>query len=246
MPDNIRHFCKRGQENSDMRMRTKPWAKPELAVCDYYIKEPKTRKNEWQDFFAKKQPLYLDLGCGKCTFLAKIAHMHPEINFLGIDISYDILGVGRRNISAEYKDDPVNNVGICYFNIEKLTEITGPDDNVERIYINFCNPWQKSGCHKRRLTHTRQLLEYRKILSPDGEIWFKTDNDDLFLSSQRYFREAGFEIYSITHDLMSENDPENVLSEHEIKFEAMGIKTKALKARMLPSDASYSLKSLSV
>lgn len=214
-----------------MRIRTKPWAKPELAACDYFIDDPVSMKNKWNGFFEKKQPIELDLGCGKCTFLAELAYRGRDKNFIGVDISYDILGVARRNISARYGEEKVTNVALLSYNIEKLADIIGEEDKISRIYINFCNPWPKARCHKKRLTHSIQLNKYKNLLADDGEIWFKTDNDDLFLASQRYFKESGFEVYAISHDLAREQDSHNIMSEHEVMFEAQGIKTKALKAR---------------
>ena len=105
------------------------------------------------------------------------------------------------------------------------------DDKIERIYINFCNPWPKAKHNKRRLTHTKQLELYKKFLKPGGEIFFKTDDDDLYLATLRYLEEAGFTIYYKTTDLHNEQNVENVLSEHEIMFMEQGIKIKAIKAK---------------
>jgi tRNA (guanine-N7-)-methyltransferase len=218
-----------------LRIRTKTWARPELKACDYFIGDPASQRDHWAEFFSRRQPLHLDLGCGKCTFLAELAYQNQEINYIGVDISPDILGVARRNITARFDPESVRNVALVSYNIEKLTELFGEEEKAERIYINFCNPWPKARCHKRRLTHTRQLESYKKILAPGGELWFKTDNDDLFLATQRYLGEAGFEILSLTHDLNALPNTGNILSEHEVMFEAQGIKTKALKARLAPS-----------
>lgn len=214
-----------------MRIRTKPWARPELAACPYFIKEPEALRGRWREIFSREAPLHLDLGCGKCTFLAALAHGNPGINYLGVDISTDILGVARRNIAARYGEQPVENAALCAYNIERIASLFAPEDRVERIYINFCNPWPNAGHHKRRLTHTRQLEAYKAFLSPEGEIWFKTDDDGLFLASLRYFAQAGFTVYEKTLDLNALPDTGNILSEHEVLFESRGIKTKALKAR---------------
>ena len=214
-----------------MRMRKKAWARPELEACPYYIPEPETLKGHWQEHFGERRPIHLDLGCGKCVFLAELAERYREINYIGIDLSYDILGVARRNIQAAYGEIQPDNVLLCYYNIEKLGNLFLPGEGIERLYINFCNPWPSAGHQKRRLTHTRQLEAYKPLLSDNGEIWFKTDNDDLYLATKRYFSEAGFEIFFDTRDLHAENDPENVLTEHEIMFSAQEIKTKALRAR---------------
>jgi tRNA (guanine-N7-)-methyltransferase len=165
--------------------------------------------------------------------LAEAAHTHRDVNFLGIDISYDILGVGRRNIAQAYGEEQPDNVALCAYNIERLGELFSPEEKVQRLYINFCNPWPTARGHKRRLTHTRQLLHYKPLLAPGGEIWFKTDNDDLYLATRRYLTEAGFAIYFDTRDLHAVGDPENILTEHELRFTQEGIPTKALKARLL-------------
>lgn len=212
-----------------MRMRKKTWARPELAACAYFTDAPEPFRGKWAARFGEKRPLWLDLGCGKCVFLAELARRYPENNILGVDISYDILGVGRRNIEAAIPGP--QNVQLVFFNIEKLAEMIAPEDQVQRIYINFCNPWPKKKHHKRRLTYPRQLEMYKTLLAEDGEIWFKTDNDDLFEESLVYFEEAGYEILAMTRDLHAENDPENIESEHEIMFTREGICTKALKAR---------------
>ena len=208
-----------------MRIRKKKWARPELAACPFYVHEPKTAAGTWGERFKKQQPIHLDLGCGKCTFLAKLAHREKDVNFIGIDISEDILGVARRNIEAEFGEEPVENVNLLSYNIEKLDTLFSPDEKAARIYVNFCNPWQKAGDHKRRLTDTRQLNTYKKVLAPGGELWFKTDNTDLYLATQRYLAEAGFEILCKTDALHSEDAPGNIQSEHEVMFTAEGIKT---------------------
>ncbi len=112
-------------------------------------------------------------------------------------------------------------------------------DTVSRIYINFCNPWSKNaGSNKHRLTHPRQLIQYRTFLEDGAEIYFKTDDDDLFRDSLNYFPAAGFEIEWKTFDL-HENEPEwNIRTEHEGMFTEQGIKIKALIARKLPGDES--------
>lgn len=217
---------------SSVRMRKKAWARPELSACPYYIPEPEALKGGWMERFGEKRPIHLDLGCGKCLFLAEIAEKHRDINYIGIDLSYDILGVGRRNIEAAFGEEQPDNVLLCYYNIEQLPKIFAPGEGIQRLYINFCNPWPTSRHHKRRLTHTRQMEAYKPLLSENGEIWFKTDNDDLYLGTKRYLLEAGFDIFFDTQDLHAENDPENVLTEHEVMFTKEGIKTKALRARM--------------
>lgn len=215
-----------------MRIRRKTWARPELSACPYFIAQPEQQKGRWGEVYGQRRPLHLDLGCGKGVFLAEAAHTHRDVNFIGIDISLDILGVARRNIAEIFGEEQPDNVALCAYNIERLSQLFSPEEKVQRIYINFCNPWPTARHHKRRLTHTRQLSQYKPLLAPGGEIWFKTDNDDLYLATKRYLAEAGFEIFFDTKDLHGQNGPENILTEHEVLFTAQGIPTKALRARL--------------
>ena len=138
--------------------------------------------------------------------------------------------MGRRNIQSVFGEEQPDNVLLCYYNIEKLPSLFQEGEGIQRLYINFCNPWPAARHHKRRLTHTRQLFSYRPLLEENGEIWFKTDSDDLYLATKRYFSEAGFRIFYDTKDLHAQNDPDNVETEHELMFAAQGIKIKALRA----------------
>lgn len=220
-----------------MRIRKKEWARPELAESTMFVKHPKENKGKWQEEFSKKQPIHLDLGCGKCVFLADIAYENQDVNYIGIDISLDILGVGRRNIvdrfSEEEQQTEPENVKIFDYNIEKLTDVFDTSDNIERIYINFCNPWPKARGHKKRLTHTNQLENYKKLLKDGAEIWFKTDNDDLYIATKRYFKEANLEVFYETQDLLSDEEISNNTTEHEQKFTSQGIKIKAIRAKVV-------------
>lgn len=166
-----------------MRMRTKKWARPELAVCPFYIKEPEKNKGRWGERYKNNQPMWLELGCGKGRFLSQVAVCNPNRNFLAIDLSSDMLGLTKRNVEKAYAEAgrDIDNVFITWQNIERIERILdGETDVIERIFINFCNPWFKPSQYKKRLTHTRRLMNYRKFLKDGGEIWFKTDDDELF------------------------------------------------------------------
>ena len=117
-------------------------------------------------------------------------------------------------------------------NIAQIDEVFDKDE-ISRIYINFCNPWPKRRQKKRRLTHTVFLNRYRKFLKLGSEIWFKTDDRELFEESQEYFKENGFEIKYLTYDLHSSDFTENVVTEYEEKFTSLGMKTMFLIAKML-------------
>ena len=224
-----------------MRMRFKPYARPELLACDFHAHTPLEMKGKWRDAFPRpQQPFHLELGCGKGGFLSQLALAHPEINYLGIDITDKVLILAKRKIEKAYLEAgrPVDNVLITELNIERILNAFNQEDVVSRIYINFCNPWdRKKGSKKHRLTHPRQLLLYRTFLAPEGEIYFKTDNDPLFEDSLEYFVQAGFEITWMTRDLHAQEPDWNIRTEHEGMFTEMGIPTKALIARKLPDSA---------
>ena len=119
------------------------------------------------------------------------------------------------------------------YEIEIIQNILNEKDIVDRIYINFCNPWPKPRHNKKRLTHTKQLEHYKIFLKSGGEIYFKTDDENLFNSSIKYFEEAGFKIIAKTYNLHKEPIWENnIETEHEKMFEEQGISTKALIARI--------------
>ena len=216
-----------------MHMRTKKWARPELAVCPYYKDAPVELKNHWKSAFPKDQPLHVELGCGKGVSTALMVRDNPDVNYVVIDITCDILGDARRNMQAAFGDEIPTNVWIVRYDIEYIDKLFGPDDQVERIYINFCNPWTKRPKYaKRRLTHPRQLLQYRSFMKADGEIWFKTDNDGLFEDSLAYFKVSGFDPFYLTRDLHATDFSPNYLTEHEKMYSEQGVPIKMVLLKM--------------
>ena len=211
-----------------MRIRNKPWAKEELEASEIYVKNPEEIKEKWKEQFKNENPIYLELGCGKGYFVKKAGFQNPEINYIAIDLIDTILGVANRNIQEEFRNKKITNILLTRYDVENINNILDINDNIQRIYINFCNPWPRPRHKKRRLTHTRQLEKYKQFLKTNGEIYFKTDDDGLFKESLKYFEEAGFKIIKTTYDLSEEpNFWDNVETEHEIKFKNEGIKIKA-------------------
>lgn len=216
-----------------MRIRKKKWAQPELDKCPYFIKEPKSYFGRWKEFFNNDNDIELEVGCGKCSFVAQKAFLNPDKNYIAVDIKSDMLGVGRRNVEKLFADDnrKVDNIALVAFNVENIDEIISKDDGIKRMYINFCNPWPREKHKKRRLTHTTKLNKYRSFLADDAQIHFKTDNDELFEESISYFEECDFEITYITRDLHNSEIKDNIMTEHELMFSNEGIKIKHLKAK---------------
>ena len=216
-----------------MRIRFKPWARPELEASKFYRDNPEKLKGKWiQEFKNKENPIHLELGCGKGQFISQIAFQNPEINYIAIDLVDAMLGLAKRTVEQTYNEanKEIDNVLLTRFDIERIGLILSKEDNIKRIYINFCNPWPKGKHRKKRLTHTRQLQKYKKFLKSGAEIWFKTDDDELFEESLEYFKECNLEIKYITYDLHASGFEGNVSTEHEEMFTAQGIKTKFLIA----------------
>lgn len=218
-----------------MRIRYKKWARPELEASKFYVDDPEEMKGKWRQLYAQPEnAFHLELGCGKGQFISTLASQNLNINYLAIDLIDAMLGLAKRNIEQVYQEKkfPVDNVLLTRFDIERIFLLLEEKDQVDRIYINFCNPWPRGKHHKKRLTHTKQLEKYKTFLKPNGEIYVKTDDDELFIATLRYMQEAGFEIIVQTSDLEQKPIFEtNIETEHEKMFKEQGIKIKALIAR---------------
>lgn len=218
-----------------MRIRTKPWAKKELEECSFYINNPEINKGKWNEYFNNGNPIHMELGCGKGSFIAELAPKNLNINYIAVDMIEAMLGLAKRNIENSYKEkyiEKINNLALVRQNIERIDMMLDKTDIIDRIYINFCNPWPRGKHNKRRLTHTRQLEKYKVFLRKGAEIHFKTDDDTLFESSIKYFENSGFEILELTYDLHNENIEDNIETEHERMFSEQGIKIKRLVAKI--------------
>ena len=221
-----------------MRIRYKKWARPELEASKFYIDEPEKMKGKWKEFFKNpNNPLHLELGCGKGQFISNLASENLDKNYIAIDLIDAMLGLAKRNVEQVYteKNMEPENIVLTRYDIERILQILDKEDKIERIYINFCNPWPKGKHRKKRLTHTRQLEKYKQFLEKDGCIYFKTDDDNLFTDSLTYFKEAGFDLEKVTYNLAEEknfwNGEEIIETDHEKMFKEQGIKIKAAIAK---------------
>lgn len=217
---------------SGMRIRKKKWAEPELKECAYYVREPENYKGRWREFFGNDHPIELEVGCGKCTFIAQKALQNPDINYIAVDIKNDMLGVGRRNIEKLFENSGriPDNIALVRYNVEMLDNILSREDRIQNLYINFCNPWPRLKHKKRRLTYPRKLMMYKAILAPGARIYFKTDDTGLFDDSLEYFRFAGYSAVYITRDLHKSSVKGNIVTEHEKMFSDEGVPIKYLEA----------------
>ncbi len=215
-----------------MRIRKKKWAEPELNECRYYVGDPEAYRGRWSEFFGNDKPIELEIGCGKCTFIAEKAKQNPGVNYIAVDIKNDMLGVGRRNIEKLFSETgkSPDNIALVRYNVEQLDKIIAPEDGIAVMYINFCNPWPRLKHNKRRLTYPKKLRMYRGFLTKDGVIYFKTDDDELFEDSVGYFEEAEYNIRYITRDLHNSDITGNIVTEHEKMFSDEGVPIKYLEA----------------
>lgn len=206
-----------------MRLRKKWWARPELESSPLVITKSEEMKGNWSEEFKNNNKIYLELGCGRGRFITERAKMNPEINFVAVDLKDEVLIY----VLKKLQEQEIENVRIVPMNIMGIANIFD-ENEISRVYINFCNPWPKERHNKRRLTHTKFLEEYKKFITPTSEIWFKTDNEELFEASIEYFKESGFDIKYLTYDLHNSDFSENIVTEYEEKFTGLGMKTMFL------------------
>lgn len=213
-----------------MRLRKKWWARPELENSDIFVNNPRELKGKWKQEFKNNNPIHLELGCGRGGFLVQKALKYPNINHIAVDLKDEVLVYALRKVKEV--EPEIQNARIVALNISFIADLFEKDE-IEKIYINFCNPWPKDRHNKRRLTHTKFLTEYKKFLRKGSQVWFKTDDKDLFEASLEYFKESGFRLDFVSYDLHNSDFEDNVMTEYETKFTALGMKTMALIATLL-------------
>lgn len=207
-----------------MRLRRKPWVDEAIhEFDDFVISKDKEigeeKQGKWAEIFGRTAPLHVELGTGKGDFISQLAQKNPDINYIGIEMQQDVLYSAAKKIAAL----ELKNVRLLVFDINNIDKIFAPHE-VDRFYINFCDPWPKKRHAKRRLTHVGFLEKYRKLLKKGGELHFKTDNRPLFDFSLEQFAEARLAARDVSFDLHAENRPDNIMTEYERKFSGFGEK----------------------
>ena len=201
-----------------MRLRNVPGARETIIENQFSIQEPEQKKGKWAEVFGNDHPIHIEVGMGKGQFIIEMAKRNPEINYIGIE-KYSSVPV---RAVEKLEDFEQNNLRLIRMDAENIEEVFDKDE-VDRIYLNFSDPWPKDRHAKRRLTSTRFLERYNNILTPEGRVMFKTDNKDLFDFSLEQVEEAGWILENHTYDLHhSEYNEGNVMTEYEEKFSAKG------------------------
>ncbi len=209
-------------ENINMRMRKKKNGEQRITNCSQFLAPEKEEIYKNPAFpFKNDYPLCLEIGCGKGGFITEMAKVHPEYNFYAMEKVRDCMVLALEK-AASQDEGLLDNLRFIIGDAETLCEIF-PPESLDKIYLNFSDPWPKKGHAKRRLTHISKLNIYKTLLKEGGELRLKTDNDGLFDFSLEQFEEAGFDILWKTTDLhVSEYNDGNIMTEYERNFSEKG------------------------
>ncbi len=211
-----------------MRVHKKKHGSERLDACGgIVIKDLKAEGNTSETLFGNNNPLRIEIGCGKGDFIVGTAANEPNVNFLALERVSDVLVTAAEKV----KDSGLKNIRVCCVDAKELTEIFS-EGSIDRIYLNFSDPWPKSRHEKRRLTYKTFLAIYKVILRKEGAIYFKTDNRPLFDFSLEEFRNFGMTLEKLTYDLHhSEYMDGNVMTEYEKRFSSMGVPINRVEAK---------------
>lgn len=205
-----------------MRLRNIPGADDVILSHPIATKNGKERKGKWKEIFGNDNPIYIEIGMGKGQFLLTLAKQNPEINYVGIErYSSVLLRALEKFDTEEYCE--LKNIRFICMNAFELPEVFEYGE-VEKIYLNFSDPWPKSRHSDRRLTSPKFFGQYDQVLAKEGVVEFKTDNRGLFEFSLESVEEAGWKLLAHTFDLHHDESMNegNVMTEYEEKFSSMG------------------------
>lgn len=202
-----------------MRLRNISGSRDVIAQSPLVIHEPERQKGNWKGVFGNDNPIRVEVGMGKGRFIYQLAKMNPQVNYIGIEKYSSVLLRALQKMERE----PLPNLFFIRMDAEEIAEVFG-DEEIDRIYLNFSDPWPKDRHAKRRLPSKEFLKRYDSFLKRDGVLEFKTDNRDLFDFALGELESAGWEAVRVTFDL--HHDPEmsagNIMTEYEEKFSAEG------------------------
>ena len=214
-----------------MRMRKKKNLIPRMERCGaILVKDPLEHRGAWRELFRPDCELRVELGCGKGRFTVETARRNPDVFFIAVERVPDAMVIAMERAT----ELGLENVRFISYDAAQLPEIFAAQE-VDQIYINFCDPWPTKRHAKRRLTHHNFLELYRKVLRENGQIHFKTDNAPLFEFSLEEFPMASFSLSEVTHNL-HENGPCGVMTDYEAKFYEMGTPINRCVATMEPRE----------
>ena len=203
-----------------MRLRNITGSREFIAENKYVVHEPEKYKGCWnKEIFENDRPIHIEIGMGKGRFITELASMNPDINYVGIEKYSSVLLRAIQKMEA----NELKNLVFIRMDAEYITDVFAGDE-IDRIYLNFSDPWPKDRHAKRRLMSCNFLNRYTQIMKAGGVLEFKTDNRELFDFAVDEVPAAGWEILKLTYDL--HNDEEmmkgNIMTEYEERFSAEG------------------------
>lgn len=207
-----------------MRLKNVKGADIVIENSDYVIKNPEDYKGKWNKLFNNNNPIHIEIGMGKGDFILGMSKMHPDINFIGIEM-YDSVIVKAVKKAEEEKP---TNLKLIRMDARLIEDVFSKE--IDLIYLNFSDPWPKNRNAKRRLTHERFLSKYENIFKNKKTIFMKTDNVDLFTFSIESLSCFGYKLKNVTLDLHNSDFEGNIMTEYEKKFSSKGIKINRLEA----------------
>lgn len=208
-----------------MRIRNKPWALDYLQQHEDIVDIDMTHKHKILSRFEAVQPVHLEIGTGMGRFITEMARKNPHINFIGVELDKNILIRVMEKVEAL----DLNNIQLVLLDANHLADYFNPGE-IDKIYLNFSDPWPKNRHEKRRLTSGKFLEQYRTILTDTGDIQFKTDNRGLFEYSLTNMNNFGMKFQEVNLDLHAMEPEDNIRTEYEDKFSAKGFTIYQLKA----------------
>lgn len=212
-----------------MRMRKKKNCGKRMECCSaIWVQTPEEQCGKWAQLFGNDHPIHLEIGCGKGNFIVGMAQLHPDVNYIAIERVEDVIVIAmEKAVEAN-----LQNVRFVSLDADMLEQFFRPHE-IERIYLNFSDPWPKKKQAKRRLTHKNFLDKYKILLKNGDYICFKTDNRALFDFSLNSFAAENFKLENISLDLHNSGFEGNVMTEYEKKFSDAGMPIYRLEATYL-------------
>ncbi|HGD7086693.1 tRNA (guanosine(46)-N7)-methyltransferase TrmB [Enterococcus faecium] len=220
-----------------MRVRNRPGAAEMLAAHpNFVISDPTLWKGKWNELFENDHPIHIEIGMGKGQFITGMAKVHPEINYIGVEMQVSVVSIALDKLIEQ----PLPNLKLLHVDGSALTEYFA-DSEVDQIYLNFSDPWPKKRHEKRRLTYKTFLAVDEQILRPNGEIHFKTDNQGLFEYSLASFSQYGMILKQVWLDLHQSQFEGNIMTEYEEKFSSKGQRIYRVEAQFQDKTKKKSL-----